>query len=183
MSSARNKVSSVGNEGAAAVTLEPMIWSHSDEVVAIEQQCFGADAWSAQAFWDELGGVPHAKHYVVALAAGAVIGYAGLQFIAPDSEILTVAVRPESRGEGIGRLLVGNLEAAALAHKCATVHLEVEDSNAAARGMYASMGYREIGLRRGYYGAGRDAVLMAKQIHESATNVVDVCDGGESHGH
>ncbi|NBO46851.1 MAG: ribosomal-protein-alanine N-acetyltransferase, partial [Actinobacteria bacterium] len=146
------------------IEIEPMMWGHVDEVLGIEQASFGADAWSADAFWSELSAVPHAKHYIVALADDVVVGYAGLQFINPESEILTVAVQSEQRRHGIARMLINELEAVAQQHACTTVHLEVEDSNEAARTMYAHLGYHEVGLRRGYYGPGRDAILMSREL-------------------
>lgn len=157
------------------IVIEPMIWGHVDEVLGIEQASFGADAWSADAFWSELSAVPHSKHYIVALIDDVVVGYAGLQFISPESEILTVAVDPAQRRHGIARMLVNALEDTARQRTCRTVHLEVEDSNDAARKMYTQIGYAEVGLRRGYYGPARDAVLMSKELSpwpmaDSATN-------------
>ncbi len=38
--------------------------------------------------------------------------------------------------------------------------LEVRADNAAARALYRATGWEEIGLRRGYYADGVDAVLM-----------------------
>lgn len=159
------------------IEIEPMMWGHVDEVLGIEQASFGADAWSADAFWSELSAVPHTKHYIVALADDVVVGYAGLQFISPESEILTVAVTSEHRRQGIARLLINELEAVARQHSCVTVHLEVEDSNQAARTMYAHLGYQDVGLRRGYYGPGRDAILMSREL--PATTPGDL--GGEDH--
>jgi ribosomal-protein-alanine N-acetyltransferase len=45
--------------------------------------------------------------------------------------------------------------------------LEVRADNAAARAMYRSAGFAELGIRRGYYDAGRvDAVTMRKVLAE-----------------
>ena len=147
--------------------IAPMLWGHIDDVLDIESQCFGADAWSADAFWSELSAVPHAKYYIVALVGESVIGYAGLQFIVPESEVLTVAVHPNWQRQGVARALISHLEQEAVTHGCSIVHLEVEDSNTSARAMYARAGYREVGLRPSYYGPGRDAVLMTKNPDEA----------------
>ena len=156
------------------ITVQPMIWGHIDEVLEIEKQSFGADAWTEGGFWSELEGVPALKDYVVALGAAAasdaaagplvVLGYAGVQFIAPEAEVLTVAVHPAARRRSIGRMLVAHLEQSAASRGCDVLHLEVEDANAAARGMYLALGYQEVGRRAKYYGPGRDAVLMSKRL-------------------
>jgi ribosomal-protein-alanine N-acetyltransferase len=52
-----------------------------------------------------------------------------------------------------------------------TVFLEVRPSNPAAYHLYISMGFNEVGTRRGYYPAksGReDATIMAKELNLDA---------------
>ena len=164
------------------IAVVPMIWGHIDAVLQIEKQSFGGDAWTEGGFWTELEGVPALKDYVVALgpASGAaptdetlsgdateqfaVLGYAGMQFIPPEAEVLTIAVHPDARRRSIGRILVTHLEQSAASRGCEVLHLEVEDANAAARGMYLALGYQEVGRRANYYGSGRDAVLMSKPL-------------------
>jgi ribosomal protein S18 acetylase RimI-like enzyme len=63
-----------------------------------------------------------------------------------EFEILNLAVAPESRRRGLGRALL----LAALA-RGGRWFLEVRESNAAARALYGSLGFREIGERRAYY--------------------------------
>ena len=38
--------------------------------------------------------------------------------------------------------------------------LEVRRGNAAARRLYESLGFEEVGVRRNYYGSGEDALIM-----------------------
>ncbi|MCU9847355.1 ribosomal protein S18-alanine N-acetyltransferase [Defluviimonas sp. WL0024] len=92
---------------------------------------------------------------------GFLIGRA----IAGEAELLTVAVAPAARRQGIGaRLLAGFLDAARAAG-AETAFLEVAADNAAALALYARHGFAETARRRGYYltpgGSRVDAVLMA----------------------
>ncbi len=99
--------------------------------------------------------------------AAEPLACAVLRIVADEAEILTLAVLPSARGQGVGaRLAAACLDEAAAANAL-RLHLEVGASNAAARRLYARAGFAETGRRPGYYqGApGReDAVLMACEI-------------------
>ncbi|MBZ8118239.1 GNAT family N-acetyltransferase [Roseovarius sp. LXJ103] len=98
---------------------------------------------------------------------GAAEGFALTRVIADEAELLTIAVDSGARRQGHARALLGRVEAAAADQGAARMFLEVAEDNAAARGLYAAVGYAETGRRIGYYerGAGRvDAVLMVKDL-------------------
>lgn len=84
-----------------------------------------------------------------------------------DAELLTVAVVPEARRQGIGAALVTAATAAASTRGAASMHLEVAEDNHAARALYAKLGYEEAGRRREYYARpnGRvDAIIMRANL-------------------
>jgi ribosomal-protein-alanine N-acetyltransferase len=69
-------------------------------------------------------------------------------------------VDPEFQGQGIGRQLLDRL--LEFAHG-GTVFLEVRTDNAAAIGLYESVGFVQIGLRKRYYRiSGADAYTMRR---------------------
>ncbi len=78
------------------------------EMISWEGALFGTDAWSPEVMVAELS--HSASYYVVARPDGddAIVGYAGLRAgnSGGDGDIQTVAVAPEHRGKGLGRLLV-----------------------------------------------------------------------------
>jgi ribosomal-protein-alanine N-acetyltransferase len=79
------------------------------------------------------------------------MGYLVAWFIMDEGEIANLAVAPEARSHGVGTLLLGTAIAMARRREVGTIYLEVRDSNAAARALYASHGFQEIGRRRRYY--------------------------------
>lgn len=99
---------------------------------------------------------------------GAPVGFILLSGVAPEMEILSVAVDGRRRGAGIGRRLVDTAFGALAAEGYRTVFLEVEEGNAPALRLYARTGFREIGRRPGYYRAGDGtpvaAVTMRRDI-------------------
>lgn len=90
-----------------------------------------------------------------------ILGLVGLWCMMGEGHIVTIAVRPEHRRQGIGEvLLVAALEAALEASQD-EVTLEYRISNHAARAMYDKYGFSKVGVRARYYTDNQeDAVLM-----------------------
>ncbi|MCS3426912.1 ribosomal protein S18-alanine N-acetyltransferase [Leucobacter aridicollis] len=137
-----------------------------DEVAALEAGLFGSDAWSREIVREELAG-DHRRYLVLVDEGGAIRGYAGLLVVGTDGDIQTIAVAPELRGGGHGRALMVELLAEAARRGARQVFLEVRADNPPARGLYASLGFAEIGVRPRYYQPeGIDAIVMQLQLKE-----------------
>lgn len=78
-------------------------------------------------------------------------GFAIGRVAGPEAELLTLAVAPAARRRGLGRTLVLVFEAEAAARGAALALLEVAVTNEAGRGLYAALGYAQVGRRPGYY--------------------------------
>src|SRR6185503_14847587 len=92
-------------------------------------------------------------------------GWAGVMIIGRTAEILTVGVVPDARRAGIARRLIATLLDEAQRRGATEVFLEVRVDNDAARALYGSEGFAELGRRRGYYDGGRvDAVTMRRSL-------------------
>lgn len=141
--------------------LERLRWWHVEQAVAIEEQVYRDDRWSARTFWSELAQLD-TRHYVGALdAQGALVGYAGLCDYPDEAWVQTVAVAPAAQGQGLGALLLGALLTEARRRRATQVVLEVAADNEAAQRLYARAGFRRTGVRRGYYQpSGTDALVM-----------------------
>ena len=75
-----------------------------------------------------------------------------------ECELLNLAVAPEWRRQGIARELVSAMKNG---YAC-PVFLEVRESNLAARKLYKSMNFKEIGTRPGYYDSPSEAAIVMK---------------------
>jgi ribosomal protein S18 acetylase RimI-like enzyme len=71
-------------------------------------------------------------------------------------------VRPDRRHNGIGRALVELVVREAEERGASSITLEVRRENTAAIALYRSFGFTERGVRRNYYGHGKDAIIMSR---------------------
>ena len=114
---------------------------------AIEQAVF-ADPWSTQDFRDCLASD---AIFLVAERADQVAGYVVAIDAADEGEILNLAVASPGRRHGLGRALVQEVVDALSGRGARQIYLEVRESNAPARELYATHGFREVGRRKQYY--------------------------------
>lgn len=93
----------------------------------------------------------------------ATIGYAVMSIGAGEAHVLNLCVRYDFRCRGLGKRLLGYMLERAAAAGMTEAFLEVRPTNVTAIRLYQSMGFEQVGIRRGYYQAenGReDAVVL-----------------------
>lgn len=98
---------------------------------------------------------------------GEIHGYSVMMAGGGEAHVLNLCVKPESRGQGLGRLMMEHILAQASRLKADTLLLEVRPSNQAAIHLYHSMGFSELGVRKGYYpavGGREDALILARHV-------------------
>ncbi|MFF2494430.1 GNAT family N-acetyltransferase [Agromyces sp. NPDC058064] len=120
---------------------------------------------------DGADGAAEGSHDEPDAAWPPLLGYAGL--LAPSGgdqgDIQTIAVDPAARGIGLGRGLMHALITESRRRGIAQLFLEVRADNPIARSLYESLGFAEIGVRRGYYRNGVDAVMMQLAVPPAVT--------------
>jgi len=100
---------------------------------------------------------------------GHVTGYAGMWLMLDEAHITTIAVRPESRGQGLGELLLATLVHVAIGIDASKVTLEVRVSNETAQTLYRKYGFETHGRRVRYYSDNNeDAYIMTTADVQSA---------------
>ncbi|WP_035832274.1 GNAT family N-acetyltransferase [Kaistia adipata] len=82
-------------------------------------------------------------------------GFILIRTVADQAEVLTIAVAPASRGRGYGRQLMEDALRGLYRDLVPEIFLEVDEGNAAAVALYRSLGFVEVGRRKGYYGDGK----------------------------
>lgn len=139
----------------------------ADCVVQLEKLHAGAfkPGWSADDFrvhieneFDDVLG---------AVSGGDVAGFIITRTQVDQSEIMTIVVCPDRRGQGIGKKLLAEAECTAQARGADIMFLDVAADNPSAQALYQNAGYQRCGTRKAYYRRqkGRvDALLFQKYL-------------------
>lgn len=134
-----------------------------DAILELERTGFEpASQWSGESWTAELSGTDRC---VLVVRDGArLAGVATFQVVAEVADLHRVVVAPEQRGRGIGRALIEAGMDWAAEQSAERMLLEVEHDNAPALVLYRRAGFAEIARRGDYYGAGRHALVMQKEL-------------------
>jgi ribosomal-protein-alanine N-acetyltransferase len=135
-------------------------------LASYEKELFPYSPWSTSQFKEEFAGIPTTRFMSVAQSENTIVGYCAVLLPAAGdpADVLTVAVLPAYRRQGIARELMRQMEQWAKDRGASSVMLEVETFNDAAISLYQSLGYEHISVRANYYGAGQDAYVMSKDF-------------------
>lgn len=148
--------------------LEPIGAEAATELAAIHALAFD-HGWSASAIAEIL-----ASPGAFALAVrqdDAPRAFILCRAIAGEAEVLTLAVDPALRRQGLASALLAAAIGAAEAAGADVTFLEVAADNDAALGLYAGAGFERVGARRGYYrraDGAIDAIAMRRSLNSRA---------------
>lgn len=118
-------------------------WSH--ELTESQRLCLGC--------WD--------GDRLIAMACGWLV--------VDELQVTLVAVHPQHRRRGLGTTVLEALLCAAAGRGATGATLEVDRANSAARALYARLGFRTAGVRRGYYRDGSDALIQWAVLSSCST--------------
>jgi ribosomal-protein-alanine N-acetyltransferase len=134
-----------------------------DRVVEIEGALY-SHPWTRGNFADSL---QSGYNCWILETDGVIIGYGILMLGVDEAHLLNLSIAAQAQRRGYGRALLNHFLRLALESGSRSIYLEVRPSNTVARELYCHDGFREIGLRRGYYPArwGReDAIVMERKL-------------------
>lgn len=128
---------------------------HATALSAIHARAFPQDE-----YWDEriiAGQLSQPGVFGLVAASGGMLL---ARVVLDEAEVLTVAVVPERRQQGLGGALVAAAAKEARSLGAESLFLEVSTRNPAARALYGRLGFTQVGRRRGYYADGADALTL-----------------------
>jgi ribosomal-protein-alanine N-acetyltransferase len=144
------------------VAIRPMHELDVPVVVAVERSAYQFP-WSEGIFRDCL----RVGYVCRVIEVGIdIAGYGIMSMGAGEAHVLNVCVREEYRGRGLARKVLLYLLDRARNAGMLEAFLEVRPSNTAAARLYDSLGFEQVGVRRGYYQAtnGREDAAVLRRI-------------------
>lgn len=147
------------------VRLSPMTAADAPALAALHQDCFPEEPWSPTA-WRDLLAMPGALGLWLQQAEQAQ-ALVLLRRAEDEAEILTLAVAPALRRQGLARQLLAAAASTLVGQGVARLFLEVAVNNEAARALYQSLGFAVVGRRRAYYQQGTqqiDALVLSTPL-------------------
>lgn len=169
------------------VAISAVHWWDLDEIAAHDTRIFGATAWTLNYYWAVMAqsgtvmfqaGTTSAGERSSASAGerssdsageqsadsvGELAGWVVMSAGGSEADVMTIATTEAGRGRGIGRCLLGAGIDWARGRGAHVIHLEVDEHNESALGLYQSAGFSEWGRREDYY-PGADAILMRRRL-------------------
>jgi ribosomal-protein-alanine N-acetyltransferase len=131
-----------------------------DDILEIERESF-TNPWSREMF---LGSAKNnTTTFKVLMKNKIVIGYYIISTVADETEILEIAVSRKFRRQNFGKFMLVDILKESSLKKSKFVFLEARISNTPALNLYKSVGFKEIGIRKKYYG-NEDAVILRLAI-------------------
>jgi ribosomal-protein-alanine N-acetyltransferase len=130
-----------------------------ESILRLERAAASAPHWNQAVYADA---VEDAEGRCILVAdEDGICGFAVGSLVADEAELESVAVMATRRRQGVGRSLCQAVVACAIDAGAKAVSLEVRASSAAAIGLYRSLGFECVGLRKAYYAAPiDDAVIL-----------------------
>ncbi|TWB22469.1 ribosomal-protein-alanine N-acetyltransferase [Nitrospirillum amazonense] len=154
---------------ATAWWIRPASAVEAEVLAAVHALCFAdpdvaGPPWSAQAIAD-LMGLPGVAA-LIAQDEQEPLGMALIRTVVDEAEILTIGVTPTARGRGLGTALTQACVDTAATAGAAALYLEVAETNAPARRLYAATGFEPVGRRANYYHLGGQpvAALLLRRV-------------------
>lgn len=138
----------------ACFPLEP---DHLEACQDLDQRSLGG-LWNQEQWNSEL--TEERRPGIGLWREGTLVAMASGWLVVDELHITVVAVDPLQRRQGLGRQVLQALLSHGQRQGAERATLEVAASNTAAVALYRALGFRDAGIRRGYYRNGDDALIQ-----------------------
>lgn len=131
--------------------------AEASRLAALHRACF-AEGWDTPSIARLISGP--GGFALIASDRTRDVGFALLQCVPPESELLSIGVVPGLRRAGIGQALLARAAGDLLAVGAETMFLDVAADNQPAIALYRARGFGDMSRRARYYSNGVDAIVM-----------------------
>lgn len=141
--------------------------SDATSTYAVERECFH-DPYPSKFLEDLIK--TERERFFVAVEAGKIVGYAVATVSGKNGHVVSVAVNPRHRRQGIGTALLSAVTHKLVEEGVEQIHLEVRKGNSTAISFYERMGFRTFSEIRHYYADGEDAFVLRRLAETSPSS-------------
>lgn len=143
------------------LVVRPMAKADLDYLMEIEEYSFPTP-WKRHMYEHDLSSNKFSRFFVIVnKETDELLAYSGTWFIYEEAHVGTIATKREHRGCRLAEQLLAYTALQADLEGLEYMILEVRVSNDAARKLYERLGFRQVGVRRGYYtDTQEDALLL-----------------------
>lgn len=136
--------------------------SDLDEIVLLEKELY-KNPWHLNQFKYELEENEFSYMYVLE-HNGVIVGYYGFWVMFDEVDITKVSIRKEFQGMKLSNILMEDCFKRVNSLECVKINLEVRADNVKAISLYKKHGFKEVCVRKDYYGKNEDALMMCKEM-------------------
>jgi [ribosomal protein S18]-alanine N-acetyltransferase len=148
------------------IKIKPLTEEKLVQVLELDDLCFGG-LWSLDGYKREIES-PNSCLLILTInisQSEKVIGLGCFWAILEEAHLTILAIHPDFQGQGLGKLLLGNLLEEAEKRNLERATLEVGENNKKALNLYQKFGFKEAGRRKKYYKkTGEDALILWKKF-------------------
>jgi len=143
--------------------IQKMEESDLQEVMQIESASFNSDAWTQNSFKQDMQNAEHRLCFVV-IEKTTLIGYAVLDILDEEYDLLKIAIAVNKRKQGFATILFNYINSYAKIQRVKKISLLVRQSNITAKDFYTKLGFKEIIIRKHAYPDGENGIFMITNV-------------------
>lgn len=128
------------------------------------------DFWNANTFETELQN--ENSYYLCGKIDDKIIGFVGIKSVLDEADIMNIVVRKDLRNSGLGSSLLKKIIEYAKLNGITKITLEVSNQNMSAIHLYKKFNFKEIAIRKNYYGLSNDAIIMQLHFGDTSKNAL-----------
>ena len=140
--------------------IKKMTHENVDDVLQIEEMCYGEHHWSRESFLTELSN-KISSYRCILTETGKCVGYMGIWKIMDEAHITNLSVHPHYQKKKLTNVIILTSIEDYYKNKIKYITLEVRVSNSKAIHLYKKFGFKSLGVRKKYYqDNNEDALIM-----------------------
>ncbi len=144
--------------------VRPMVMEDIQAIMKLENSLYKTP-WNEKMMVEELTTNKYAYIFILE-EKNLIIGFYGIWIVNDYATVTKVSIMKELQGHGLGKVLMNDMIDRCQKANVVVIDLEVRKSNLSAISLYKSFDFVEVGIRKGYYSDGEDAIAMVKNLQE-----------------